>query len=151
MPSVSRPLRIATITVAVLAFLAISAVLARWLQLENVERDSVLSLLQAQARGDSADMLRRLDGCRADPACRTAVQTSALRLRGPGEVKILAYDSRTSYALTSRSGRTRVAWKLPGRLADVQCVLVQRHGNAVTGLSVRLRALSLPIPRESDC
>jgi hypothetical protein len=151
MPGVSRPLRIATIAVAVLAFLTVSAILARWLQLENVERNAVLSLLQAQARGDAPGMLSKLDGCRADPACRTVVQTSAQRLRGPGDVKILAYDSRTSYTLTSRSGRTRVAWKLPGRLADVQCVLVQRHGNAVTGLSVTLRALSLPIPRESDC
>jgi hypothetical protein len=148
---VSRSVRILLISAAVLLFLAISAVLARWLSLENVERDDVLAVLQAQARGDAAGALRKLDGCRTDPACTATVQANAQRLRGPGEVKILAYDSHTSYALTSKAGKTRVAWKLPGRLPNVQCVLVQRSGNALTGLSVTLRALSAPIPLQADC
>lgn len=147
----SRPLRITLIAFAVLLFAAISVVLARWLSLENTERDDVLAVLRAQARGDAAAVLARLHGCGADPACAATVRADAARLRGPGEVKILAYDSRTSYSLSSKTGRTRVAWKLPGRLPDVQCVLVQRGGNAVTGLSVTLRALSAPIPLQADC
>lgn len=147
----SRPLRIGAIALAVVAFVAISLLLARWLQLENVERDDVLALLQAQARGDAPAMLAQLPGCSKDLACAAAVRDGAARLRGAGAVKILAYDSHTSYALTSASGRTRVAWKLPGRLPTVQCVLVHRGGNAITGLSVTLRALSSPIGLQSDC
>ena len=147
----SRSVRIALIGLAVVLFLAISVALARWLSLENVERDDVLAALQAQARGDAAAVLAQLDGCRADPACAATVQADAQRLRGPGDLKILAYDSHTSYALTSATGKTRVAWKLGTRLPIVQCVLVRRSGNAVTGLSVTLRALSAPIPLQADC
>ena len=147
----SRPARLAAIGLAVLLFLAISAALARWLQLENVERDDVLALLQSEARGDPVAMLARLDGCRGDAACADGVRADAARLRGTGAVKILAYDSHTSYALVSATGKTRVAWKLPGRLPSVQCVLVHRGGNAITGLSVTLRALSAPIALQSDC
>lgn len=147
----SRPLRIGLIALAVLLFLAISAALARWLSLENVERDDVLAALQAQARGDAAAVLGHLHGCAADPGCAATVRADAQRLRGQGDLKILAFDSHTSYALATATGRTRVAWKLPGRLPVVQCVLVRRSGNAVTGLSVTLRALSAPIPLQADC
>ena len=135
----------------VVVLAGISVVLARWLSLENTERDAVLAVLRAQARGDAAAMLARLDGCSAWPTCHAAVQADARRLRGAGEVKILAYDSKTAYALTATTGKTRVAWKLPGRLPVVQCVLVKRSGNALTGLSVTLRALSEPIPLQADC
>lgn len=147
----SRRRRILLISLGVLLFLVISTVLARWLSLENTERDAVLAVLQAQARGDAAAVLAKLHGCSTVPGCAAAVQADAQRLRGAGAVKILAYDSKTSYALSSKTGKTRVAWKLPGRLPDVQCVLVQRSGNALTGLSVTLRALSEPIPLQSDC
>jgi hypothetical protein len=147
----SRSARLSLIGLAVLLFLAISVVLARWLSLENVERDDVLAVLQAQARGDAAAVLAQLHGCRADPGCVATVEANVRRLRGPGDLKILAYDSHTSYALTSATGKTRVAWKLSGRLPVVQCALVRRSGNALTGLSVTLRALSAPIPLEADC
>ena len=147
----SRRTRLSLIGLAVLLFIAISVVLARWLSLENVERDDVLAALQAQARGDVAAVLAQLHGCRADPSCAATVTADAQRLRGPGDLKILAYDSHTSYALTSATGKTRVAWKLSGRLPVVQCVLVRRTGNALTGLSVTLRALSAPIPLQADC
>jgi hypothetical protein len=149
--AVSRRARIALMGVAVLLFAGVSTALARWLSLENAERDAVLAVLRAQARGDATAMLARLHGCGTMPSCVAAVRADAQRLRGGGEVKILAYDSTTAYAFTSKTGKTRVAWKLPGRLPDVQCVLVQRSGNAVTGLSVTLRALSEPIPLQSDC
>jgi hypothetical protein len=147
----SRSARLSLIGLAVLLFLAISVVLARWLSLENVERDDVLAALQSQARGNAGAVLAQLHGCRSDPGCTATVEADAQRLRGPGDLKILAYDSHTSYSLTSATGKTRVAWKLPGRLPVVQCVLVRRSGNALTGLSVSLRALSAPIPLQADC
>ena len=51
-----------------LVFLAVSALLARFLSTENAERDKEATLLQAQARGDVAAMLAELDGCRERPS-----------------------------------------------------------------------------------
>ena len=138
------------IAVAVIAFLAISAALARWLALENVERNAVLAVLQAEARGDATAMLAKLHGCAG--GCRATVVADARRLRRPGRVQILAYQSPTSYALTTTLGETRVAWKSSlGRLPVVQCVRVRRSGNAITGLAVSVLAISAEIPDTADC
>jgi len=96
-------------------------------------------------------MLAQLDGCAHSPACASAVAADARRLRMPGDLKILATSSGTAYALSSSTAQTRVAWKVPGRLPVVQCVLVRRHGNFLTGLSVTLLALGPPLPGTADC
>jgi hypothetical protein len=133
-----------------IVFLAISALLARWLALENGERSAVLSMLQAQARGDAAAMLARLHDC--DSHCRANVMADARRLKRPGQVQILAYQSATAYSVTSSVGFTRVAWKSSlGRFPVVQCVKVERKGNAISGISILLLGVSLPIPDTSDC
>jgi hypothetical protein len=138
------------IAVGVVAFLAISFVLARYLTTENRERDAVYGLLRDQARGDAKAMLARLDGC--DAPCRANVQADARRLARPGAVKILAYDSSTSYALGSASGPTRVAWTIINRqLPVVQCVEVHRGGNVLTGATISLRRLSVPIDNTGTC
>jgi hypothetical protein len=130
----------------------VSVVLGRWLSTENRERDAVLALLRDQARGDAAAMLRRLPGCAGDPRCPAVVVDDARRLRRPGEVKILRYDSGTSYALGSATGTTRVVWAVLDRgLPEVQCVVVRRKGSLLTGHSITLRRLSRPIGRESSC
>ena len=138
------------IAVGVVAFLAISFELARFLTTENRERDAVYALLRDQARGDANAMLTRLDGC--DARCRAAVQSNARRLKRPGDVKILAYDSSTAYALGSATGPTRVAWTIINRqLPVVQCVEVPRGGNVLTGRTISLRRLSVPIDRQGTC
>jgi hypothetical protein len=138
------------IAVGVVAFLAISFLLARYLLTENRERDAVYALLRDQARGDARAMLDRLDDC--DARCRAAVQADARRLARPGSVKILAYDSSTSYALAGASGPTRVAWTIVDRqLPVVQCVEVVRGGNVLTGATISLRRLSVPIDRQGTC
>jgi hypothetical protein len=146
-----RVRRIALIGVAVLLFLAISGLLARFLSVENVERDDIVALLGAQAAGDAQGMVARLDGCRSNPACVALAQANAAKLRRAGSVKILTLTSPTAYSLTGATGRTRVAWTVIGRLPVVQCVRVQRRGNAVSGVSVALLELSAPIPNEDDC
>ena len=139
------------IAVAVVVFLAISAVLARWLSTEGVERDKVEALLQAQARGDAAAMLERLHGC-GDPACRAIVARNARTLKRRGDVKIVSYESGTSYALGSATRRTRVAWtSLQQGLVEVQCVTVRRSGSALAGRSVTLLRISAPIDRQGSC
>ena len=145
----SRRGRTALIACGAIAFLVVSAILARWLSLENVERDDVITLLQAEARGDTGAMLAQLHGC--STSCRAAVAHDAAMLRGSGRVLILNSASATGYALTSTTGQTRVAWKLSGRLPSVQCVLVRRSGNAISGLHVSLMSIGAPIPLTSDC
>jgi hypothetical protein len=133
-------------------FLLVSGVLARWLATENRERSAVLELLRAEARGDAAAMLDRLEGCAASPPCRAAVADNARALRRGGEVKILAYGSGTRYAIGSETGVTRVAWGIVDRgLPVVQCVEVRRDGSVLAGHSITLQRLSRPIGRESSC
>jgi hypothetical protein len=143
--------RVLLIAAGVVVFLAISVVLARWLSVENAERDKVVDLLAAQAKGDAASMLRQIDGCSADPACVRTVRANATRLKDPGQVDIVAYESATSHALGAETGPTRVVWKTPSRLTTVQCVEIRRTGNVLSGPSVTVIGLSQPIDREAPC
>jgi hypothetical protein len=146
-----RPLRIASVTIGVLLFLAVSAVVARFFAAENVERDHELILIQAEAKGDVAGMLAQLSGCASRPACVTAVRSNAERLRRAGTVQILSTQSSTNHSLTGSRGQTRVAWKVGGRFPVVQCVRVRRGGNFLTGISVALLAIGPQIAGTADC
>ena len=137
------------VAVGVVVFLAVSALLSRWLGTENAEREAVLDVLQAQVRGDGARMLRDID-CQ-DDACVARVRANARELRAPGDVTIVRIDSDTSHALTSKTGPTRVVWITPGRLTTVQCVEVRRTGTPLSGQSVTLLDLSAPIGRQAAC
>jgi hypothetical protein len=138
------------IAVGVVAFVAISLELARYLSTENRERDAVYALLRDQAHGDANAMLNRLSAC--DARCRANVESNARKLRRAGDVKILSYDSSTAYAVAGASGPTRVAWTIIDRqLPVVQCVDVHRGGNVLTGATISLRRLSLPIDNTGTC
>jgi hypothetical protein len=130
-----------------------AVVLARFLSVENAERDADLALIQAQARGDAATMLERLTGCRAKPACVASVRANVAnpRLRRRGAVKILQLESPTAYSLGQATGRTRLAWTVIGTLPVVQCIRVRRTGNFLTGIHISLLELSPPIPNEGGC
>jgi hypothetical protein len=145
--------RILLISLAVLLFLAISILLARFLSTENVERDDDLALIEAEARGDVNGMLRQLDGCRERLTCVATVTANAHnpRLLRAGAVKILSLESQTAYALTGATGKTRLAWTVIGKLPVVQCIGVRRSGNALSGIKVTLLSLSAPIPNEGGC
>jgi len=147
---IRRPRRVALIVLGVIVFLVISGILARWLSLENAERSDILALLQAQARGDAPAMLAKLDGC--DARCRTIVHADARTLRRSGAVLILARQSQTAYALSSRTAETRIAWEAGNRLPVVQCVTVRRTGNVITGLTLHLLAIGPAVhPTTADC
>jgi hypothetical protein len=144
-----RHRRWALVAAAVVVFLVVSALLSRWLGTENAERDAVLTVLRAQAKGDADAMLREID-CR-DDACRQQVRANAQRLRASGDVTIVRIDSATAHSLTGRTGPTRVVWITPGRLTTVQCVEVRRSGTPLSGQSVTLLDLSAPIGRQAAC
>jgi hypothetical protein len=143
--------RVALIALGVLAFLAISGLLARFLSSENVERDQEAALIQAQARGDVNGMLALLSGCSKSPSCVATVRANASSLRRPGAVKILSLKSATAYSLGAATGTTRLAWTVIGRLPVVQCVKVRRTGSVFQGITISLLQLSAPIPNEADC
>ena len=148
----SRRTVIPLIALGVLVFLAISFELARYFNTETQERNAIFVLLKDQARGDAAAVIARLDGCASDPACRATATRNAARLRRSGEVKILAYDSKTAYALGDKQGPTRVAWTvIDNGLPVVQCVQVERTGTVLAGRAIRLRRLSPPIDRQGTC
>jgi hypothetical protein len=137
----------------VLVFVAISVVLARFLSVENAERDADLALIEAEARGDVGGMLRKLSGCQGRSSCLANVEANAAnpRLRRSGLVKILSLKSATAYSLAGASGKTRLAWTVIGMLPVVQCIEVHRSGNFLAGVTVTLRSLSPPIANEADC
>ncbi len=141
-----RPILIVLVTAA---FVAVSVLVGRWLHTDSIERGQVTELLRAQARGDAGRVLRELD-CR-DAGCAALARANARRLRSPGELEIVRYDSGTAHALGSETKPTRVVWDAPGRLTVVQCVLVRRTGNPLAGTTVSLLRLSAPIGREASC
>jgi hypothetical protein len=143
-----RALGVATVVV-----LVVGVVLARFLSVENTERDADLAVVQAQARGDAAAMLDQISGCRASRACVAAVRANVAnpRLRRAGAVKILSLESATAYSLTGSTGKTRLAWTVLGTLPVVQCVEVRRTGNFLTGISVHVIGVSTPIANEGRC
>lgn len=146
-----RPLHWALIAFAVVLFLLISGLLARFFATENVERDDILAVLHAEVVGDERGMLAQLSGCAATPKCVAAVRADATSLHRSGSVKILDLTSETNHSLTGATGPTRVAWTVIGHLPTVQCVTVKRTGNFLLGISVALLSIGKPINSEADC
>jgi hypothetical protein len=135
---------------AVFVFLGLSALLARGLTGAGTERSRVLSLVEAQARGDAGAALAELPACSAQPACAALMRDRVAGLRRPGPVEILSYTPSVQVALTSHTGVGRVAWRADASRPVVQCVRVRRDG-PLTGADVELLAISAPIGGEESC
>jgi hypothetical protein len=146
-----RRRRLTIVVPAVVAFLALSFGIARFLTVEGQERDAVAQLLRAEARGDTAAVAARLASCPA--SCRERIASFLPRLRGPGAVKIARLDSATSYSLGTAQGWTRVVWvRGPAGRPVVQCILVRRQHNVLAGRSVSLLRLGAPLAdNEGSC
>src|SRR4051794_41958426 len=121
-------MRIALGVLGLIVFLVISAFVARWLTTDNAERTQVIRLLQAQARGDAGGMVRQLSACA--PGCAAEARANARRLRRPGPIQIVAYDSATPHALTTPTRGTRGGRKTPQTLTPVQCGRARRTPSA---------------------
>jgi hypothetical protein len=134
----------------VFVFLGLSALLARALGGAGSERRAVLTVVEAEARGDANAVIARLPDCAREPACADVTRTRTAALRRPGRVEILAYDPSVQLALEQTVGTGRVAWRAGKGLPVVQCVRVRRDG-PLDGGGVALLAISAPIGRESAC
>jgi hypothetical protein len=143
----------AALAAAVLLVLVISVLLARFLTVENAERQDDLRLVQAEARGSLNGMLDQLSGCRQSRSCLASITADVANthLRRPGAVKILNLESKTAYSLFRDTGETRLAWTMIGTRPVVQCLDVRRTGNFLTGVHVQLIGLSAPISGEATC
>ena len=139
------------ILLGLVVFLAISAVLSRVLSLDSAERTAIIGLLQSQARGDAARMIRQIRGCGQDSACRERAGENASRLRRAGSVKILELGSSAGFSLGSTVGTSRVAWRAGNALPVVQCVRVRRAGNVLSGFHIELLEISRRIQTDADC
>jgi hypothetical protein len=146
-----RPLRILLLMVGLVLFLAISLALGRVLSANGAERDAILALLDAQARGDAHAVVARVEGCAERPTCVATARANAAHLSAPGKVKLVRLDASTSFSLGGHDGVARVVWKAPSRTTVVQCVDVHRGGDVIGGLSVELLALSRPIGHQAAC
>ncbi len=153
LPARKRRLLRALLAAGVVLVLVVSVVLARFLSVENAERNDDVALLQAEVRGDLAGMLDQLSGCRQNRSCLAVVRADASdpHLHRHGAVKILRLDSKTAYSLSGATGKTRVAWTVLGQLPVVQCVDVRRSGNFLSGIHIQLIGLSAPIDNEGIC
>lgn len=135
----------------VFVFLGISAMLARALSAAGTERDHVLDIAKAEARGDAGKVLELTPACDADPACAATTRAFVAKLERPGEVEVLRYDPSVQVTFTRTTGTGRMAWRAGSNgLPVVQCVRVRRDG-PLTGNTVELLSISAPIGNESAC
>lgn len=146
-----RRLYLVGIVIALLVFLAISVVLARVFSINGTEQTAITLLVKDEAAGNGSAMIGRIKGCHTNPACRARVATDAAKLRRSGTVSILQLQPSAGFSLTSTVGTARVAWRAGSSLPVVQCVLVRRAGDAVTGFHVELLKLSRRIASDSNC
>ncbi len=145
-----RPVLLLLVAAILVVFLAISAVLARVFSVDGAERAAIVSLVQAEGRGDQAGMLRQLFRC-TSPACRARVAEDAAKLKRPGHVGIALINPSAGFALTGSLGTARVAWYAQDPRPVVQCVKVRRTGNALIGFRIRLLELSLRMKTDGAC
>jgi hypothetical protein len=139
------------IALGVIVFLLISALLARLLSLPGAERNAITALIQSEARGDAAGMIRDMHLCGQSPACRQRADQDAAELTRAGSVKVLELNPSAGFSLGSTVGTARVAWQAGAVLPIVQCVRVRRAGNALSGLRIELLQISRRIKTDADC
>ena len=146
-----RPAKITAIAFGIFVFLGVSALLAKALSGAGNERAEVLTVLEAQARGDADAVLERLDACRRQPVCVRLTRARVEKLKRPGQVEIVRYDPSVQVALTRQAGTARVVWRTTEeRFPVVQCVKVRREGPLSGGRS-DLLALTDPVGLQGSC
>jgi hypothetical protein len=151
-PALSRRRRLLLLASVFVMFLLISALLGRVLSANGGERDAVVKLLNAQARGEPSAVRSQISGCAAGSPCATKLGAVVARVRRPGRVLVLSYEAASGFSLGGTSGIARVAWRTDTQIKPVvQCVSVRRTGNPISGLGIELTAISAPIGNETSC
>lgn len=139
------------IALGALVFLVISALLARAFSANGAEQTAITNLVKAEAAGNEARMLSRIDGCEQSASCRARIAHDAADLKRQGSVSIINLQPSTSFSLSGTTGTARVAWRAGSSLPIVQCVRVRRSGDVISGLHVHLLELSARIKSNHQC
>ncbi|HTU96368.1 MAG TPA: hypothetical protein VMF14_11050 [Solirubrobacteraceae bacterium] len=142
---------IAAIGLGILLFLFIATLLTRALNVGDAEDAAVTSLVQAEARGDTAEAISLITGCRASAACRARAATNVAALRHPGAVTIAEMNPSSTFSVTSTLGTARVAWVAGDSLPRVQCLRVRHAGSVLQGFTIQLLVVSRRIASGADC
>jgi hypothetical protein len=148
---VRRSTLLALVFTGVVVFLLVSALLARAFSVDSAERSAITSVVQAEARGDTAAVINRFSGCATSPACRARARADVAALHRAGAVAVIQVQASAGFSLTGSRGIARVAWSIGGSLPIVQCVRVHRAGNVFSGLRIELLALSRRIASDGAC
>ncbi len=146
-----RRRQIGLIGIGVLVFLLVSILLARVFGANGAEQSAITDLVRAEAAGDRAAMVARIDGCSLSAACQARAAEDVAALKRPGHVSIIQLQPSTSFSLGGMVGTARVAWSAGSSLPIVQCVKVRRAGNVLDGLRVQLLEVSVRIKSDTAC
>ncbi len=147
-----RRLYLLLVGLGIVAFLVVSALLARAWNAEGTERAAITALVAAEARGDTADAVDRLQDCQGNRACQASTARLVDQLRRAGRIAILQLQPSTGFSLTASTGTARVAWNTSSTaLPVVQCVRVHRAGDVIRGLRIELLAITPRLRSDSDC
>jgi hypothetical protein len=139
------------IGLGIAVFLVLSALLARALSVGGAEDSAITNLVRAEARGDTAQVVSAITGCRNDPACRARAAKNTAALKRPGNVSIIQVQNSAGFSLTSTEGTARVAWLVGSSLPIVQCVRVRHAGNVLEGFTIKLQVVSRRIKSDTGC
>jgi hypothetical protein len=137
--------------VALVVFVAVTAVLARVLSLDGAERSAITALVTDEAAGNENAAVSQIVGCARRPLCRVSVATDVAALTRPGAVAIIQIQPSAGFSLSSTVGTARVAWRVGFSLPVVQCVRVRRAGDAISGFQVQLLAVTPRLRTDADC
>lgn len=146
-----RWLRFPVLALIAVVFIAVTVLLARAFTVDGAERSAIEGLLRAEARGDANAMVAQIENCGQAPACRARAGEDAVALKRSGTLAILELNPSAGFSFGSTTGTARVAWRAGSSLPIVQCVLVRRAGNLLSGLHVELLKISRRINTSSDC
>ncbi|MCX6393965.1 MAG: hypothetical protein NTY57_03820 [Solirubrobacterales bacterium] len=148
----SRPARIALIFAGVVAFIVISLGVGRMLGARDSERVLVEQIIRAQAKGDTAALIKDLPDCGAGTKCNKQITALVKRVQGPTlTLETLQITRGAGFGAGGATGVARIAWHLGKRLPVVQCLGIKRTGNVISGFAIHLTSVSNPIAREGAC
>jgi hypothetical protein len=142
---------IAAIVVGIVVFLAIATLLTRALNVGDAEDAAITSLVQAEARGDTGQVISLITGCKTNTACRARAATNIAVLRHPGAVTIAELNPSSTFSVTGTLGTARVAWVAGNSLPRVQCLRVRHAGSVLQGFTIELLVVSRRISSDADC
>lgn len=116
------------------------------------ERVLVEQIIRAQAKGDTAALIKDLPDCGAGTKCNKQITALVKRVQGPTlTLETLQITRGAGFGAGGATGVARIAWHLGKRLPVVQCLGIKRTGNVISGFAIHLTSVSNPIAREGAC